>query len=546
LRWWLISGAPNYDDKGEVIGTVGIHLDITQQKELEQQLEMARNKAEDASHAKESFLINMSHEIRTPLNAIIGMVRELSKEQLTQKQNTYLHKANTASQHLLSIINNILDISKIEAGVFVLEERPFGMRILISETVSIMSGNASEKLLDLETVISDNVSSVLIGDQTRIRQILINIIGNAIKFTEKGKVSINCRAAETNDSGQQIILEVKDTGIGMDSSFSQNLFEKFTQEDRSTARKYGGTGLGMALTYELVKLMGGTIEINSEKGKGTRAEIRLFLPVGDESMLKSNWEKGDYTLLENIKVLLVEDNELNRLVASNTLAVYNMQITEASNGQEAIECMKKDAFDIILMDLQMPVMDGITASKIIRTELLNQTPIIALTANAFKKEIAICLSSGMNDYVIKPYDEIELFRVLAANLGKLPASQLAVLKDPPTEHVVEGTQLYSRGNDDFVRKMINVFLESTPPAIEQIQEAFDKGDFKTVSATAHRIKSSINNMGIGSIKDEIREIEKLALEEPSSPDLAHCINKVENILSEVFTRLKKEEILDKD
>jgi PAS domain S-box-containing protein len=554
LRWWLISGAPNYDDQGEIIGSIGIHLDITQQKKLEHQLEAARNKAEEASQAKESFLANMSHEIRTPLNAIVGMVRELSKGQLTQKQNSYLHNAETASQHLLSIINNILDISKIEAGVFVLEERPFDIRILINETISIMSGNASGKMLDLEEVISDNVKWVLIGDQTRIKQILINIIGNAIKFTEKGKVSIHCRGEETKDSGQLILLEVQDTGIGMEQSFSQNLFKKFTQEDRSTARKYGGTGLGMALTYELVKLMGGTIEVTSEKGKGTKVDIRLLLPVGDESMLKSDWEKGDYGLLENIKVLLVEDNKLNRLVASNTLALYNMQITEATNGQEAIECIKKEDFDLILMDLQMPVMDGITATKIIRTKLHKETPIIALTANAFKKEIAVCLSSGMNDYVIKPFEEHELYRLMASNLANIPLELPAVSKDASAEQVVESRQLYdlnklhemSRGNDDFVRKMINVFLDSIPLALSQITIALNEEDFITVSKTAHKIKPSIDNMGIVSIKEEIRMIEKLAVEEPTAPELTISIKKVHNVLSQIIVLLKQEEILFPD
>lgn len=557
MRWWLISGAPNFNDKGENIGSIGIHLDITEQKRLEQELELAKQKAEEESKAKESFLANMSHEIRTPLNAIVGMVRELSKEKLTQKQDSYVHNAETASQHLFSIVNNILDISKIEAGEFDLEKQHFKIRELIEETGSIMDIPAKEKSLKLEIEVDERLKPVFIGDATRIRQILINLLGNAIKFTQKGSVSLSCVALGTVEKIQRIHFTIKDTGIGMKKSFSKKLFKKlfkkFSQEDKSTARKYGGTGLGITLTYELIQLMHGSIDITSEKGKGTQIDIELSLPLGEERLMTKRNNLYNYASLDGINVLLVEDNKINRLVVSNTLSQYDISITEAKNGKEAIKYLKKKNFDLILMDLQMPVMDGFSATKIIREELGIKTPIIALSATAFKNEIDRCLDAGMDDFITKPFEERFLLSSLVENLGKEKVEKIKKVEQEVIVPDAEGDKGYdlsmlhemSRGNDDFVRKMIMLFLTSTPPALDQILQAYSQGDFQTVSKTAHRIKPSIDNMGILVIKDEIRLIEKLAVENPESPELVQSISKVKEVLNQVVTLLNKEKILEK-
>ncbi|MCG8310269.1 MAG: PAS domain S-box protein, partial [Cytophagales bacterium] len=551
LRWWLISGAPNYNDHGELTGSIGIHLDITDQKELERELGLAKQKAEEASQAKESFLANMSHEIRTPLNAIIGMVRELSREELTSKQNSYLKNASSASQHLLSIINNILDLSKIEAGEFHLEERHFEMRKLIHETGNIMSANAAEKLLEIEVSISPDMQPVYVGDPTRIRQILINLIGNSIKFTERGTIKVSCRGEDINDASQVVKLSVEDTGIGMDRSFSENVFRKFSQEDKSTARKYGGTGLGMALTYELVQLMNGSIDILSEKGIGTRVEISLTLPVGDEKMLKTIDHKNEFGNLKNKKILLVEDNEFNRLVATNTLAIQGILVDEAKNGEEAIKLLETKRFDLILMDLQMPVMDGLTATRIIRNEMDIRIPIIAFTADAVKKEIELCLSSGMNDFVTKPFEENVLLYKISVCLEDRPIGPSAISKTPKHDRFTPSDEkLYdlsklvdvSRSGNDFVKKMIDVFLSNTPSAVKRIKEAFDAGDFKTVKKTAHRIKPSVIHLRIDSIVDDIRFIECFSTENQDIAKLSDAIGKVDHTIELVVDKLKKEAI----
>ena len=547
-RWWMISDAPIYAENGDLKGLIGIHLDISEQKKMEKELEIARQKAEESSKAKETFLANMSHEIRTPLNAIIGMIRELAREQMNQKQQTYLNIAGISVQHLLSLINNILDMSKIGAGEFQLENRHFNLRDVVAETASIVSINAKEKMLDLNVVIAEELAHAFIGDPTRIRQILINLAGNAIKFTKKGAINIECHVESTSNSAQNVLVSIIDTGIGMDRAYLKNLFTKFTQEDRTIARNYGGTGLGMAITYELVQLMGGRIIVDSEKGKGTRVDIYLPLIMGDASKIESEPDRDSFDKLNKIKLLLVEDNEMNRLVATNTLSQFDIHITEAENGFEAIEKLKAEAFDVILMDLQMPVIDGLVATRIIRNVLKINTPIIALSANAFKKEIDLCIEAGMNDYVTKPFEENMLLRTIIRNIGKevgyrlisKPKGKAAVMQ--PAEKLYDLGKIMdiSRGNDDFVKKMITMFIAEVSNSLQQIKTAYKDGDYATLYQVAHRIKPSILNMDILSIKKEIQQMEVLAHDDPHSDLLPVCINKAEVVLVKVLEQLAKE------
>lgn len=543
LKWWMVSGAPNYDDTGKLIGSIGIHLDVTQRKLLEQELEISKHKAEESSKAKEAFLANMSHEIRTPLNAIIGMIRELSYEDLSETQRQYVRHTSTASQHLYSVLNNILDISKIEAGEFQLDIQNFEMTALLNEVISIMGARASEKNLFIKLDVSKGVKQAHLGDPVRLKQILLNLIGNSIKFTEKGGITIDCRLDSENAREQCLILSITDTGIGMDSSYLKNIFSKFSQEDISTSRKYGGTGLGMTITHELIHLMNGSIDVESQKNKGTTVHVKMTLPVGENRAQ----EKKEIVLqntndLNKVRVLLVEDNEFNRMVAIKTLSRFKCIVTEAINGSEAVEKLRNETFDIILMDLHMPILDGIGATKIIRNQLQIKTPIIALSANAFKNEIDQCLKIGMNDYVTKPFEEKLLFSAILKNIDKSKTDRDRVTmesKHDPKLYNLDKLVELSQGDMDYVKKMIEIFISQSEASMIQINSAISKRDLDTVFQISHKIKPSIDGLGIECLAKEIREIENDSKKGLYSARLEELITYADKILKTVIADLKK-------
>jgi PAS domain S-box-containing protein len=415
-KWWLIGRAPRYDEIGKMVGSMGIHLDLTEHRELELRLIKAREEAEKSAKAKEVFLANMSHEIRTPLNGIIGMVRELTNTELNSEQHTSVMHAQQAGQHLLSIINNILDLSKIEAGAFELERKPFDIRDVFHEAESILKPLISKKDLAVTFSIDRNLANCFLGDAPRIRQVLLNIVNNSIKFTETGFIRVECQVVASNENSQSIKVIVWDSGIGMDENFIKMIFNKFSQENNSMRRKYGGTGLGMAITHELVNLLGGKINVESEKGKGTKFTMNFTFDKHTPAPVVEEPQPVDYLkVLSGKSILLVEDNLMNRLVVTNLLKRYQINITDASHGGEAIEKINERAFDLILMDLQMPVMDGLEATRLIRKNNIT-IPIVALTANAFKSEIDACYESGMNDFATKPIEKDILLSTIVRNL----------------------------------------------------------------------------------------------------------------------------------
>lgn len=543
VRWWMVSGAPNYDDAGNLIGSIGIHLDVTERKVLEQELKVSKQNAEESSKAKEAFLANMSHEIRTPLNAIIGMIRELSYENLTENQRTYVEHTSTASQHLLSVLNNILDISKIEAGEFKLEAQPFHLEDLLNKSIAILKNSASQKGIFLKTSISKKIKRVLIGDPTRIRQVILNLVGNAIKFTEKGGVSVNCELENETSGSQTLLFSVTDSGIGMSEKYVKEIFTKFSQEDASTARHHGGTGLGMAIAGELIQLMKGSIDVKSERNVGTTVTINLNLPVGKETEHPGGNDVHSSKVTEPIKVLLTEDNEFNRLVATRTLSRNNCIVTPAVNGAEAIEKIRGERFDIILMDLQMPVMDGIEATKRIRNTLGIDTPIIALSANAFKTEIDQCYIIGMNDYVTKPFEEKFLIDSIHKNLKKQKSMETSGPKTTANLtklYDISGLNDLTGGDDECLGQLVDLFIGQTRTGVTELKEALKTKDLKKIFEVSHQLKPSLDGFNIDSLKDEIREIEKDAKSGVYTEKLEKLVKYTGDTLHKVINELQHE------
>lgn len=545
-RWWLISGAPNYNDQGETIGSIGVHLDITEQKCLAYELEEALKKAEAAAEAKEVFLANMSHEIRTPLNGIIGMVRELRKEALTQQQNDKLDSAHKATQHLLSIVNNILDITKIEAGELQLETKHFNLKELLNDVNSILKGEVEKKNIHFYTTLDTALEDIFIGDQARLRQILLNLAGNAVKFTEQGEVSINCKALKRSGSIQKIELSVQDTGVGMEEAFLKNIFNKFQQEDASTSRQFGGTGLGLFITKQLVELMQGSINLISKKNVGTKVNIVLNLPIGNASLIELQTVPIEEISLNQAKILLVEDNEMNRMVACNSLELLDIDITEVKNGKEAIEAVRNKVFDLILMDIQMPIMDGMEATKIIRKDLKINTPIVALSANVFKSEIEACKAIGMDDYITKPFEEHVLVKTILKFLkGKKKNRPNSDMQQPiliPKPYDLSKLYEMSRGNDAFVQKMLRLFTDIVPTSVEQMKNALAKNDFETIAKVAHKLKPSINHLNILSIQPLLLKLEKTEATQDNQESLVAFVIQVNEILESVVQHIKEKEL----
>lgn len=376
----------------------------------------AKEKAEESTKLKEAFLANMSHEIRTPMNAIIGFSDILYKGNLAEKEKEHVRIIKSGGENLLTIINDILDISKIEAGMMTFEEHTFSVKEIFASLNVMLMGKAKEKNLELIFSCDESVPDNLLGDPTRLTQIIINLTGNAIKFTQKGKIEVLAKVLKNDKECHiegSITLEflVKDTGIGIPEDKLSHIFERFRQAESHTTRKYGGTGLGLSIAKQLIELQDGKLSVKSEFKVGSEFSFRIPYKRSVEVLQTQEVmvKKFNMADLAKLNILLVEDNQLNVQLILSLFSESNLKLTVAENGSVGIEKLKENNFDIILMDMEMPVMNGYEAATFIRTELKNNIPIIAMTAHAMSGERERCLSLGMNDYISKPINANLLF-----------------------------------------------------------------------------------------------------------------------------------------
>ncbi len=505
IAWVIISGAPFYNSEGVLEGSIGVHLDISERKEMESALREAKLKAEELNKIKEMFLANMSHEIRTPMNAIVGMSELLEHTGLDNTQSKYLSAISSSSKNLLILINDLLDFSKIESGNLSLEMESFNLKKLILKTTEIVSLKADENGVDLISRFDENLPTYLKGDSTRLGQVLLNLLSNAVKFTTNGLVWINVNSIKKENNKQVIQFTVKDQGIGISPNEITAIFNDFSQAKASTTRLYGGTGLGLSISQKIVRLMDGELEVKSEFGKGSEFFFTIaFDEVGEETSeeeFHDNYKiKVDFN---QAKILLVEDNPVNSLMATTIIEKWNCNVYLAENGLEAIDMLKSTSYQLILMDMTMPKMGGIEASQIIRNELKIETPIVALTANAINGDSQKCFDAGMNDYLSKPYHQIDLNRVLA----KWIEDQEKAKTKTKTDTLYNLSKLEEMGDPKFLKKMIALFLVETDKAIVEIQKAIVADDFKGIKATAHRIKPSINYLCTPRLFEAVKAIE---------------------------------------
>lgn len=391
-----------------------LNLSSQQQRSIAY-LNESEKKIKEAAAMKEQFMANMSHEIRTPMNAIIGFTNILKRTELSPDQRQYVQNIHSAGENLLALINDILDLSKIEAGMMQLEETNFSFRSLVGSVSAMFYDKLKEKNLSYKTKIEEEVPDILCGDAVRLTQILVNLLGNAAKFTNEGEVRLETQLISATEKKVEVQIKVIDTGIGIAKEKQARIFERFQQAESETTRKFGGTGLGLSIVRQLVELQGGTLNLFSEQGKGSQFIITIPYNLPDEEKMLADAlaSESQPVIIEDVKVLVAEDNIMNQQLIRHLMKNWSMRYSIVSNGAEAIEALKQDNFSVVLMDIQMPEIDGYTATGIIRNELQLDVPIIAMTAHAMTGEKEKCLQLGMNDYISKPLKETVLYNIIA-------------------------------------------------------------------------------------------------------------------------------------
>ncbi len=510
-----------------------------ERKKVEEEMERSRMLAEESAKTKADFIANMSHELRTPLGAILGFADLLQKTELGDIQREYTEAINTSGKSLLSIINDILDLSKLDAGKFIIESVPFSVPELMHSVQVMFSSKAAAKGIRLSCSVDTSITYQVTGDPMRLTQILVNLIGNAVKFTESGGIYVNCIVEREEESQVQLYFSVRDTGIGIDAGKVNHIFDRFTQADTDITRKYGGTGLGLAITKQLIELQGGQISVSSHKGKGTEFQFIIpYVKSADQISIPALEPAASHQFHSIKKILIVEDNLMNQKLASIILHNNGFEVIIARNGKKAVEVLGRQTVDLILMDIQMPVMDGYKTTKAIR-ELNITTPIIATTAHALSGEKEKCLQAGMNDYLPKPFRETDLLNKIAAwaKHHKPEAQATATGKAAPGLSL-SFLMAQTKNNKRFVLEMIDIFRKQNPKDINALKKAVEKADYKAIYKTAHTIRNSIGFFGLTQvIGEDLLHIEKGALANEPVDNMKPFIDKIDGVCREAVVRL---------
>jgi signal transduction histidine kinase/CheY-like chemotaxis protein len=475
---------------------------VNERIEFEKQLEESRQKAEESLETRKLFLANISHEIRTPINAISGMSGILADTEISETQKQYVKAIQSSSKSLMVIVNDILDMSKLESGKFSADFIPFDIRSIVDPLYTSYLLRTDEKGISFNIDYPKDMPRWVFGDPTRLGQILNNLISNAIKFTDKGSVSLKINF-EKKGKLNDFCFSVTDTGIGIDQEKLKTIFEFFSQEDNTITRRFGGTGLGLAISKSIAELLGGEIKVESEKNVGSTFKFSLTMPEAAEQ------EKNVAVALSDLtgkNVLIVEDNELNRFLAVTILKKWNANIHIAENGEEAVAAVKNKEIDIVLMDIQMPVMDGVAASIAIRNELNSNVPIIALTANALESEKEKCWQAGMNEYITKPYNPNYLLEKIIFLIENATSAE-----DQNSEHVsLESLSELMNGSKEQMIQMTTVFLDQIERHFNELKFALNENNLTEISHITHKLKSSFKLFGLNKTGGLLERIEQKA------------------------------------
>jgi PAS domain S-box-containing protein len=553
-QYFLVTKFPLLDEDGNVKNICGLATDITERKSVELKLLQAKKEAEKAKAAQETFLANMSHEIRTPMNGIMGMTNLLISSHLNEEQKDFAGSIQDSARNLLAIINDLLDFSKIKSGKFQFEYSPFNIRHVIKKAVYPLQFKAEEKMLKMNIVFDMMVPEVLIGDPLRLQQIIINLMGNAIKFTSTGSVDLYVACNRHNDDLIDLRINVKDTGIGIAENKLEYIFESFTQDSEDTSRKYGGTGLGLAIVKQLAELQKGSVSIKSTLGKGSVFSVVIPFKVSnemptDENRLNNTGRKAN--LLEGLSVLVADDNLINQKVVKNTLERQGATVRLASNGQEAIHHVKAQNFDIILMDLQMPEVDGYKATRYIRQVLKIDTPIVAMTADALKGEAEKCYDAGMTDFISKPFEPDDLFQLLlkltkfknAPQQEKETQLENAKITNMDTTPIIDLSFLRDVSDNDpnYICEVLDIFLNTTPDGVVKLENLIRQTeDWEAIYKQAHFLKSSVSIIKVRDMLQNLATIEGLAKQRTGKDEIIKILDEILITFNQAMPELKAE------
>lgn len=564
----LFNGRVYKNAEGTTLGAVISTKDLSEQNRTENELleaissarqatqlaEQARVEAETASKtakdsvkSKQQFLSNMSHEIRTPMNAILGFTKVLLKSDLNFKQREYLTAIKMSGDSLIVLINDILDLAKVDAGKMTFEKTPFRLEISTSAMLHLFEPKMQEKNLKLIKDYDTNIPPILLGDSVKLHQIILNLVSNAIKFTNSGTITVCVKLLAEDKDSVRILFSVEDTGIGIEKNKIKQIFENFQQASGSTSRLYGGTGLGLAIVKQLVERQGGKVKVVSKPGRGSTFSFTMNFAKTDIELLPVDEMIQHDQDLKNVRVLVVEDIALNQLLMKTVLDDFGFESDLAANGELALEKLQKNQYDVILMDLQMPVMNGFEATQHIRTTLNLTLPIIALTADVTSVDLATCKSVGMDDYIAKPVDEKTLYTKI---VGLIKSRALKKEKEQIEAMLLRSDQRCTnlqnlshrtKSNPDLMMEMISLYLEQTPALVKSMKESLYNKDWKSLNDAIHKMIPSFSIVGIHpEFEDIAKKIQEYASTQEETDKVEDMIMTIESVCLQACSELQEE------
>jgi PAS domain S-box-containing protein len=558
----LFNGSVFRNNVGEVSGVVIVARDVTEQKQIERELteakvfaelatgiaeeakskaDVARGVAEDAVKAKQQFLSNMSHEIRTPMNAIIGFTKVVLKTDLSEKQKEYLTAIKVSGDALIVLINDILDLAKVDAGKMTFQKTPFKMALSISAMLHLFELKIQEKNLILIKEYDKQIPDVMIGDPVRLHQIILNLISNAVKFTSTGQITVNVSLLTEDDEKAVIQFSVSDTGIGIPAERLEHIFENFQQATSETSRLYGGTGLGLAIVKKLVEGQDGNIHVKSAINEGSTFSFTLtFQKTSRDAELETAILATDSTI-KDVSVLVVEDIALNQLLMKTVLNDFGFTCDIADNGKIAIELLKVNQYDLILMDLQMPEMNGFEATEYIRKKMKSKIPIIALTADVTTVDLAKCKEVGMNDYLAKPLDERLLYAKIVGFLQKPSNTEVEKPKSKSKCINLDYLRKRTKSDPNLMGEMLSLYLGQTETLVTIMKQSVAARDWKLLHATVHKMIPSLSIVGIDKkFEDTGKKIQEFAATVTHTEKIPDLVSEFSKVLEQSCVELEEE------